>query len=132
MILQEILYPTNLEIWKNFPGYEGLYTVSTFGNVKSLITGKVLSPWINNRGYLCIKLYKNGYRHEYKVHQLVGLTYRADERTFSKKEINHKDRNRLNNHVNNVEWCTRKRNIAYKYLIIKQVDKGYEEVQGPF
>lgn len=115
------------EEWKDIPGYENLYKVSTFGNVFSYGVNKIISPWINNRGYLCVKLYRRGYRQEWKVHVLVCKTFRPDEETLRKNEVHHKDFNKENNRVENLEWCTRKKNMKYNYE-----KKKSEVCEGPF
>lgn len=105
------------EIWKDVNGYEGLYQVSNFGNIRKLrfINNKVnkekifkISPQKQNKGYLKVVLYKNGKYKNYLVHRLVASEFISNPNNY--KEINHKDGNKENNSTNNLEWCTRSYN----------------------
>ena len=111
---------TSKERWKDIPGYSGLYAVSTKGRIwryKRKVTGKcghyrTLAPKFltlndNGRGYLQVNLHKNKRRKMHYVHRLVALTFIKNKKG---KFVNHKDFNRSNNHVNNLEWVTIKQN----------------------
>ena len=60
-----------MEIWKDIKGYEGLYKISSYGNVKSLITNKLLKKCNDGSGYLIVQLYKNKKSKCCRIHQLV-------------------------------------------------------------
>lgn len=94
------------EIWKDIEGYKGLYQISNKGRVKSLYNGseRILRPWINNDGYLNVKLYKNTAAQHRLVHRLVAKVFISNP--DNKLQINHKDENKLNNCVENLEWIT--------------------------
>lgn len=98
------------EEWRDVIGYEGLYQVSNFGRVKSAKINKPMSQWIS-KGYLMISLRKKGYKKNYLVHKLVADIFlpKNDLRVF----INHKDENKLNNVVENLEWVTTRENNNY-------------------
>ena len=104
------------EEWRDIRGYEGLYQVSNLGRVKSLkdrygnYREKILTPG-NNRGYLQVNLYKDGKRKTYRVHKLVAEVFIDNSNDY--KEINHKDEDKTNNRVENLEWCDRKYNANY-------------------
>ena len=103
------------EIWKDIEGYEGLYQVSNMGNVRSLNYNqtreiKVLKP-SNNRGYKLVVLSKNGKSKTYQVHRLVALHFIPNPNSLS--IINHKNEDKTNNCVDNLEWCTIQYNNAY-------------------
>lgn len=105
------------EIWKDIKEYEGLYQVSNKGNVKSMNyhqTGeeKILRPGVDRGGYLILMLSKNGKCKSLKVHRLVLMTFAPIE-NMDKLEVNHKDENKQNNNLNNLEWCDRKYNTNY-------------------
>ena len=100
-----------IEVFKDVPGYEELYQVSNLGNVKSLITGKILSPGINTCGYLHVILCKNGKQKYYLIHRLVAQAFIPNPDNYP--EVNHKDKNRQNNCVDNLEWCTTQYNVEY-------------------
>ena len=118
------------EIWKDISGYKGLYMVSNFGRVKSLpkqsnnkryITEeKILSPRVcgSQREYLSVALVSNNGTKQYKIHRLVADAFIPNPNGY--KEINHKDENKGNNCVDNLEWCTRSYNINYGTGIAKR------------
>ena len=104
------------EIWKDIDGYEGLYQVSNLGNVKSLNyrhTGKerILKPGNNGLGYLQVNLCKNRKTRHFTIHRLVAKAFL--ENPDNKSDVNHKDEDKTNNCVDNLEWMTRKDNINY-------------------
>lgn len=105
------------EEWKNVEGFKGLYQVSNLGNVKSLNynnSGKeqILKQSIrNSNGSKCVTLCRNGKRQNYSVHRLVATAFLQNP--FNYKEVNHKDENRHNNNVMNLEWCNRTYNNNY-------------------
>lgn len=115
----------NKEMWKDIPEYEGLYQVSNYGRVKSLTRyKKILKPYINY-GYANIILSKNKKTKYYKIHRLVAQAFIPN--IENKPFINHKDGNKLNNNVNNLEWCTAKENTKHAFennLIV--IKKGKE------
>lgn len=113
------------EIWKSITGYEGLYEVSNLGRVKSLDyhrTGKekILSPGVC-RGYLYVALCKNGKRKNYRIHRLVGSAFIDNPDNLPC--INHKDQNRGNNQLDNLEFCTYQYNNTYNNRHIKSARK---------
>lgn len=113
-----------MEIWKDIIGYEGLYQISNKGRVKSLkkwCGNKHLSKWIkeesilkptdNGNGYLIIGLRNQTKRKNFYIHRLVA-SYFLDN-PENKKCINHKDFNKQNNDVDNLEWISQKDNVLY-------------------
>ena len=99
------------EIWKDIPGYEGLYQVSNMGRIRSPRNGfKTLSP-NDAKGYLRISLYKCGKICRKSVHRLVAVAF--VENPFNKPVINHKDGNKHNNSAENLEWVTNKENVMH-------------------
>ena len=100
-----------MELWKDIKGYEGLYQVSNLGRVYSLTSKKVIKPHYNNSGYLKIDLYKDGNGKRFLVHRLVAETYLPNPNNYP--QVNHKDENKTNNCVSNLEFCDRKYNIRY-------------------
>ena len=104
------------EIFKSIPGYDGMYEVSNYGRVKSLKRKihKFLKPAANHAGYLVVALSKDGKVKQYKVHRLVLMTFNPVE-NMDKLDVNHKDGNKLNNNLDNLEWCTRSENINHSY-----------------
>lgn len=114
------------EIWKPVVGFEGLYEVSNYGNVRSLshrqsfefrdtirtrtIKGKMLKPAIVD-GYHRVQLFKDGVGYNKPVHRLVAIAFIENPNEYPM--INHRDENRTNNRVDNLEWCTSKYNANY-------------------
>ena len=101
------------EYWKPVVGYEGLYMVSNWGRVKSIKFGKerILKPVTNSSGYLLVGLYKNNIEKKYSVHRLVAEAFIPNP--YNLPQVNHRDENKLNNNVDNLEWCTNEYNINY-------------------
>lgn len=116
------------EIWKDIPNFEGKYKVSNLGNVKSLITNKIMSGKSLRGGYRSVWLVDKCY----KIHRLVALTFlKNDDKT--KNVVNHIDGNKLNNNVKNLEWSTTAENTKHGYLIGKnRVTKRAVRMIGKF
>lgn len=100
-----------MEEWKDIRGYEGFYQVSTFGNVKNVVTGKTLKQRSNGNGYIRIELRKNKQGKKYYMHRLVAESF--IERPKDCTEVNHKDLNPANNCVDNLEWVTSSENTKH-------------------
>ena len=101
------------EIWCPIKGYEGLYEVSDQGRVKSIGYGddRILKSVIDKGGYLKVCLCKNGEREWCRIHRLVAKTFIPNPDNLP--EVNHKDEDKENNYVQNLEWCDRKYNCNY-------------------
>jgi hypothetical protein len=99
------------EIWKDIKGYEGIYQVSNYGNVKNIKTNKMKVPNLSNKGYLRVLLSNNKIKKQCSIHRLVADAF--IDNPFNLKQVNHKDENKLNNNVNNLEWCTCQYNVDY-------------------
>lgn len=100
-------------IWKPVKGYEGRYLVSTKGQVYSIISEKLLKPQKTEKGYFVVELRGGNKRKVKKIHRLVAEAFL--ENPFSRTEINHKDGNKQNNTVENLEWSTRSENLIHAY-----------------
>ena len=108
----------NTEIWKpilNLP-----YEISNLGTVRRSADapykhkGKsFVKPYINNKGYLCINLYKNSKVYKYQIHRLLAIYFIPNPQGLN--EINHIDGNPLNNSLSNLEWCTHKYNMQHAW-----------------
>lgn len=102
------------EVWKDIPSYEGLYQVSNLGNVKSLNKyhhkrEQILKPKKDKYGYLCVRLSKNGELKDFTIHRLVMLSFVGE----SNLTVNHKDENKKNNRLDNLEYMSNKDNVRY-------------------
>ena len=118
------------EIWMPIKGYEGLYDVSNLGRVKRLerttensgtysgystFKELILKPRENKKrhGYYEISLKKNKKEKRFKIHRLVALTFIPNP--DNKPEVNHKDGDKSNNCVDNLEWVTSKENKKHAW-----------------
>lgn len=130
------------EIWKDIKGYEGLYQISDLGRVKSLerkrecgygkqclVKCKVLKFNVGKNGYLYVNLSKNGCEKHYYVHRLVAKHFIPNPNNYN--EINHKDENKSNNFVKNLEWCTHKENMNYGSLKNKIIQTKTKQLGKP-
>lgn len=97
-----------MEIWKNIKNYEGIYQISNLGKIKN--KEKILKQYVK-KGYYTIGLRKNGLRKFYQVHRLVAQAFIENKDNLP--QVNHIDENKLNNNVDNLEWCTVSYNNCY-------------------
>ena len=104
---------------KPIPQFDGYY-ISKDGKIYSNRSGNMqeLNPYIAKNGYKMIRLQINGKRPHYLIHRLVALTFITNPNNYP--VINHIDKNRQNNCVENLEWCTRKYNMNYGNMKEKQ------------
>lgn len=72
-----------------------------------------VKPYINNKGYLCINLYKEGKVHKFTIHRLLGMLFIDNPNNFP--VINHIDGDPLNNDLRNLEWTTQQQNIQHAW-----------------
>lgn len=99
-----------MEIWKKVEGFEN-YEVSNYGNVRNSKTKKEKKCNLNTQGYLQTQLSKNNVRKNFRINRLVAITFIPNENNYT--QVNHIDGNKLNNHVDNLEWCLPKENIRH-------------------
>lgn len=105
------------EIWRDVVGYEGLYKVSNFGRIKSLPRNgtvkyeRLLRQKVSNKGYCTVALSKHNKTKYKMVHRLVAEAFLDNPKGLPL--INHKDENKLNNYVGNLEWCDAQYNMTY-------------------
>lgn len=113
-----------MEEWRNIKGFEGLYQVSSTGRVKSLnrvVIGRdgrtyhyrerYIKQQKRKDGYFAVQIFKNSNHYTKRIHRLVAETFL--ECPGDKFEVNHKDGNKENNSVENLEWVTRAGNIRH-------------------
>jgi len=98
----------DLEIWKPIKDYEGEYEVSNFGNVKSLKSNIILKPRVNQGGYRRVILCKNGKVKNIGINRLVAKAFLEDWN--EKLIVEHRDRNTINNNINNLRMATSSEN----------------------
>ena len=107
-----------MEQFKNIKGYEGLYQVSNLGRVKSLKYGRerLLNAGLDGKGYLHVNLYRNKKPQTLKVHKLVAIAFLNHKPCGHKSVVNHKDFNKLNNVIENLEIVSQRENANQKHL----------------
>jgi hypothetical protein len=123
-----------MEIWKDIPGWEGLYKVSNYGNFMSFHYNKwkTVTATVSNTKYKCKRIRLSagkGRRITYLAHRLVALAFIPNPE--NKPCINHKDGNPSNNLLTNLEWCTVSENNKHQYDVLGRVisDKHKEIVR---
>lgn len=99
-----------MEIWKDVVGYEGVYQVSNLSRVRRTKSGRVLSPFMA-KGYLLVVLWSGNKEHGFAIHRLAAIAFIPNPNNYPC--INHKDEDKLNNKIENLEWCTHKYNSNY-------------------
>lgn len=111
---------------REIPGYPN-YAVSSDGRVYAKRKGKELAQVNNYAGYKCVGISNANGRKQVKVHRLVLMAFRPVEH-MEALQVNHKDANKANNQLANLEWCTPKENTAHaKRLGLKDYDQQGEK-----
>lgn len=100
-----------MEEWREIPGTNGEYLASSKGRIKTAKSGRILSPCVDNHGYLRVALFKADRNRRFKVHRLVASAFHGAAE--SSMEVNHIDGNKKNNRPENLEWVTPKENVSH-------------------
>ncbi len=124
----------NEEEWKDLAFFEH-YQVSSFGRVRSkdyqvlvkngfkaIHKGKIIKPSVQNSGYLIVWLRQGGKTFAKTVHRLVASAFL--EKINGKTDVNHKDGNKQNNKISNLEWVNRSENIKHSYRVLLRKTNG--------
>jgi hypothetical protein len=98
---------------REIEGYEGVYAIDKDSTIYNVQTKRVKHPSIGNHGYHAIDLYKNGERTTFLVHRIMAATFLPNP--TNKRTVNHKDGNKLNNNIDNLEWATYSENNKHSY-----------------
>lgn len=107
-----------IEVWKDVPGYAGLYQVSNAGRVRNARSGRVLKLHRQGRGYCQAMLSKDGHRSHPLVHRLVALAFIPNP--DNKPQINHINGDKGDNRPSNLEWCTLSENLYHRHRVLGQ------------
>ena len=129
------------EVWVDIKGYEGLYQISSLGQVKSLgrfrhnqwkvtkrwVPDTILSTQLTFDGYVSLKLSKDGKSIRHRVHRLVAIAFIKNP--FNKQQVNHINCIKTDNKVENLEWSTQSENQIHASLNgLKQLKLNSEDV----
>ena len=115
------------EIWKDVEGYEGFYKVSNHGDIMSLPrngttkNSRILKQYTDRCGYKYVILQKLGKLKTEKVHRIVANNFIPN--TQNKREVNHKDGDKTNNQVDNLEWVTTSENQLHSIYVLNHLRK---------
>lgn len=107
------------EEWKPVDGYDGRYEVSNLGNFRRV---EYIKPIVKKHGYAVVSLHKNGRVKTKTMHRLVAETFIP--RIDGKTQVNHKDEDKTNNRVDNLEWVTAEENCNYGTRTIRATAKN--------
>jgi hypothetical protein len=110
-----------IPVLKPILGYEGLYSVGDNGEVFSHKSGRVMRPGKSRDGYMSVELFKNGKGWRALVHRLVASAFLPNYNNLP--QVNHKNENKADNRVSNLEWCTARYNMNYGARTQKQLLK---------
>lgn len=113
-----------MEEWKDIAGFDN-YQISNYGRVKNKNTERILSSCISRNGYIKVTLRASNKTHVVYIHRLIAEHFLnnpseeqllwASNTVYGKVQVNHIDGNKLNNHIDNLEWSTGKENIKHSY-----------------
>lgn len=103
-------------MWKPIPGFEGLYIVSDFGQVRGLKRGHCLRPNRKRTGYLQVTLSRGGVNHYRDVHRLVAQAFLPNPE--GKPQVNHKNGQKSDNRACNLEWVTESENQRHRFEVL--------------
>lgn len=126
------------EVWKDIPGYENMYQASTLGRIRSVTrwvraSNKYLKQGVirklkkDTKGYFQVGLSKNGIEKKKKVHRLIAMTFIPNPNSYP--QVNHKDEDKENNRVENLEWCDNYYNCHYGTVIERRKNSQGKEIE---
>lgn len=101
-----------MEIWKDIDGFDK-YEISNLGNIRNKKNKKMRAFSEHRDGYLKVILFNCGKRHYFQVHRLVAITFIRNDENLP--VVNHKNGNKSDNRVENLEWCTVADNTKHAY-----------------
>lgn len=128
------------EVWKIIPETDYSYQASSFGRIKSvdrkrycknghtcIHKGRIIKYGIQNNGYCIVWLRIGNKTKAFTVHRIVAKTFINNP--LNLEQVNHKDGNKCNNHVDNLEWCSRSDNLKHAYRELHQKRHSYTMVK---
>lgn len=126
-----------MEIWKTIPGYKGHYEVSSYGRVRTLKNGmnpkystnnkpRVLKQALKRSGYLALDLCIDNVKKTTTVHRLVAKAFLDNK--DGKYTVNHKNGNKTDNRVINLEWATSSENTQHRFKVLNQPGPNRKQI----
>jgi len=102
-----------METWKDINGYEGIYKINNLGVITRASNNKCIKPFVTEKGYVKIRLHKNGKCSRFLVHRLLMIAF--VDKPIDKDDVNHINGIKTDNRLANLEWCTRQENIIHSF-----------------
>lgn len=106
------------EQWRDVPGYEGLYQVSDMGRVRNRKRRRHLRPSVKKSGYAQVTLSKDGVSAYYSIHRVVASAFLPNPGELP--QVNHKNGDKLDNRLANLEWCSASENQQHRHKVLGQ------------
>ena len=119
-----------METWKDIYGYESIYKISNFGTIIRTSNNKCIKSFITEKGYVKIRLHKNGKCSKFLVHRLLMIAF--VDKPINKHDVNHMNGIKTDNRLDNLEWCTRQENIIHSFkngLSIRSKNAGKKQIR---
>jgi hypothetical protein len=113
-------------MWKDIDGFEGLYEANANGSVRRKGKIEELKGFVNKDGYVIICLSKDGKPYKLRRNRIIASTFLSNPNSYPC--VNHKDENKTNDSVDNLEWCTFKYNINYGTGIKRSAEQKWKPV----
>lgn len=111
---------TDYQVWVDIKGYEGLYQTTVHGEIKSLYTThgrvKILKHYLQSNGYFAVTLWKNGIKKTALIHRIIAENFIQNTNPNS-IQVNHKNGNKKDNRIENLEWVTQSENTIHAISI---------------
>jgi hypothetical protein len=108
----------NAKVWFDIPNYEGLYSITSDGEVYSWLNKKILKSFLSTK-YYRVNLCKNKVCKSFAIHRLVALVF--IDNPYNKPFVNHIDGNKFNNKSSNLEWCTSSENERHSLYVLNKI-----------